>query len=109
MGLKEYPVIFSPLAEQNLEEITTYLSKRASSEIAKRVVHKLVDLALGLKYSPARFGKELWMSRLDGDFRSCTKWSYKVIYEITDDSVVVHGFFHTSQDPGKMALLALGD
>ena len=37
-----------------------------------------------------------------GDIRFKAIWSYKIVYEITSDTVIILDVFHTSRDPGNL-------
>jgi len=36
------------------------------------------------------------------NYRSINKWSYKIIYKITEGEIIIIDVFHTSQDPSKI-------
>lgn len=51
---------------------------------------------------PERFSKEEYLKDKAGDYRSVTKWRYKIIYRIDESNVIVLNILHTSHHPDKI-------
>ena len=48
---------------------------------------------------PSKFSKEEYLRDEGGDIRFKSIWSYKIVYETTEEYVVILDVFHTSRDP----------
>lgn len=94
-----YKVIWERHAKQTLREIFEYLRWRESISVARRVVNQLIATARTLEKFPTRHPKEPNLGHLPYDFRFCTVWNYKIIFEITDTEVFILEVFHTSRNP----------
>ena len=98
---KKLPIRWDKLAKNNLDIIYEYIAK--DSIIAARKVKKeLVRLAGSLNDFPEKFSTEEYLADEIGNYRSVSKWSYKIIYEVTEDCIIIVDIFHTSQYPNKI-------
>ncbi len=98
---KKLPIRWDRLAKENLDAIYDYIAKD-SIPAARRVKKTLVTLAHSLNDFPEKFSKEEYLIDEPEDYRSVSKWSYKIIYEVTDECIIIADVFHTSQHPSKM-------
>jgi plasmid stabilization system protein ParE len=95
------PVRWDRTAKSRLDAIYDFIAK--DSETAARKVKKaLVHLARSLGEFPEKFPREEYLIFEPENYRSVSRWSYKIIYEFTDDCVIIVDIFHTSQHPSKM-------
>ena len=69
---------------------------------ARMVKKELIKLAHSLNDFPEKFSVEEYLSDEPENFRSVSKWSYKIIYEVTEEYVLIWDVFHTSQHPTKI-------
>lgn len=98
---KSLPIRWDKLAKQNLDAIYFYIAE--DSVIAARKVKKeLVKLAKSLGDFPEKYSREDYLIDEPEIFRSISKWSYKIIYEVTDNYIIIVDVFHTSQNPDKI-------
>jgi len=51
---------------------------------------------------PHKFAKDPFMEGEPGDNRFKTIWSYKIVYEVTENEVIILDIFHTSRDPRNL-------
>lgn len=101
VGKKKLPIRWDRLAKDNLDNIYSYISR--DSVMAARMVKKeLIKLAHSLNDFPENFSVEEYLSDEPENFRSVSKWSYKIIYEVTEEYVLILDVFHTSQHPTKI-------
>lgn len=101
VGKKKLPIRWDRLAKDNLDNIYSYISR--DSVMAARMVKKeLIKLAHSLNDFPEKFSVEEYLSDEPENFRSVSKWSYKIIYEVTEEYVLILDVFHTSQHPTKI-------
>ncbi len=89
------------MAKENLDNIFEYIAKD-SIIAARRVKKELVKLAHSLNDFPDKFSSEEFLSNEPENYRSVTKWSYKIIYEVTEDYIIIVDIFHTSRHPSKI-------
>lgn len=101
MVKKKLPVRWSPKAEQRLDGIYDYIAKDSVSA-AKHVKKTLIQLGGSLGHFPEKYSKEVYLDKLPGNFRSVSKWRYKLIYELTDEYVNILTIFNTDQHPSKI-------
>jgi len=94
---KHYRVVIPPTAKESLRNIIEYI-KKVSPIAAIKVRKKLIETAKGLNELPERFSKEEYLSGKTGNYRSVTRWHYKIVYKVLSDEVVILRFIHTSRD-----------
>lgn len=66
------------------------------------VKKELIKLVNNLNDFPEKFSIEEYLVDEPENYRSVSKWSYKIIYEVTDDCIIIADVFHTSQHPSKI-------
>jgi plasmid stabilization system protein ParE len=99
--MKRLPIRWDKLAKRNLDDIYNYIAKD-SLLAAKKVKKELIKLAHSLNDFPEKFSIEEFLTDEPENYRSVSKWSYKIIYEITEDCIIIVDLFHTSQHPSKI-------
>ena len=98
---KKLPIRWDKLAKDNLDAIYEYIAED-SIPAARKVKKELVKLAHSLNDFPEKFSIEEYLADIPGNYRSVSKWSYKIIYEVTDDCIIIADVFHTSRHPSKI-------
>ena len=98
---KKLPIRWDRLAKDNLDDIYAYIAED-SVTAARKVKKELVKLAHSLNDFPEKFSIEVYLADESENFRSVSKWSYKIIYEITEECIIIVDVFHTSQHPSKI-------
>lgn len=101
MVKKKLPIRWDRLAKENLDAIYDYIAED-SVAAARKVKKTLVKLASTLNDFPEKFSCEEYLADEPENYRSMSKWSYKIIYEVTDECIIIADIFHTSQHPSKM-------
>jgi plasmid stabilization system protein ParE len=101
----KFQVIWDDEAKASLRRIYNYIKKRESIKQAKIVRDEILDLGESLGYMPFKFAKEEYLKEVGGDIRFKSVWSYKIVYEILKEHVVILDVFHTSRDPNCIANL----
>jgi len=89
------------LAKKHLDNIYDYIAED-SIVAARKVKKELVNLAHSLNDFPLKFSVEEYLADEPENYRSLSKWSYKIIYEVTDDCIIIADIFHTSQHTSKI-------
>jgi len=98
---KKLPVRWSPKAEQRLDGIYDHIAEDSASA-AKYVKMSLVQLGGTLGHFPEKYSREEYLTNEPKNYRSVSKWRYKIIYEVTDEYVNIINVFNTSQHPSKI-------
>lgn len=102
MNEEKLPVLWDKKAEENLKDIYRYILENDAEEAAFNVWDRLIELAGTLGNNPQKFPIEPYLENEAEEYRSVAQWSYKLIYEVTDTSVIIVDVFHTSQHPKKI-------
>ena len=103
---KKLPIRWDKEAKDNLDAIYDYIAED-SVLAARKVKKELVNIARSLNDFPEKFSIEEYLADVPGNYRSVSKWSYKIIYEVTDECIIIADIFHTSQHPSKIQLSKL--
>lgn len=98
---KKLPVRWDRMAKENLDCIYDFIAKD-SLDAARYVKKELVKLAHSLSDFPEKYSKEEYLVDEPENYRSISKWSYKIIYEVTNDYLIIADVFHTNQHPSKI-------
>ena len=89
-------VIFTPLAERQIDALHEYITARANEERADRYVGRIVDFCNGFKTFPSRGTRRddlLPGLRVTGFERRVT-----IAFVVTSDAVLIEGIFYGGQD-----------
>ena len=98
---QKLPVRWSPKAKQRLDSIYGYIAEDSVSA-ARYVKKSLVQLGGSLGHFPEKYSREEYLADEPKNYRSVSKWRYKIIYEVTDEYVNIINIFNTSQHPSKI-------
>lgn len=98
---KKLPIRWDTQAKENLDAIYDYIAED-SILAARKVKKELVKLVSSLNDFPEKFSMEDYLADIPGNFRSVSKWSYKIIHEVTDKCIITADVFHTTQHPSKI-------
>ncbi len=101
MKKKKLPIRWDRLAKKHLDSIYEYIAED-SVTAAKKVKKALIKLAHSLNDFPEKYPIEEDLEHETENYRSAAKWSYKIIYEVTDECIIRADVFQTSQDTPKM-------
>jgi plasmid stabilization system protein ParE len=100
---KKLPIRWDRLSKESLDDIYEYIRKK-SPQNARMVKKELVNLVGSLNDFPEKYSREEFLLEEPENYRSVSKWSYKIIYEVTDQAIIVVDIFQTSQQPSKISL-----
>ncbi len=92
-------IIWDKKAHQDLNNNVSYIAKQ-SPQNAIKVLNTLLELPNSLKIFPFAYPKE--PSFNNDNIRFIVKWSFKMVYFITDDIIYIMRVFNTSQHPNKI-------
>ena len=97
MVVKLYRVIWDNRAKESLKAITLFINEE-SPTAAKKVRKELLKLTASLKKMPERFSIEPYLEHKGYEYRSVTKWSYKIIYRVSEKEVRILEIVHTNRN-----------
>lgn len=101
---KHRKIVWSLQAKSSIDNIYDYI-KKSSLQNAKKVRLRIVTTVSDLLIFPEKHAREPFLDKTKGYFRFAVVWSYKIIYEITGDKIIVLDIFHSAQDPNKITKL----
>ena len=101
MKKKKPSILWDKKAKDSLDQIYEFIAMD-SVEAARYVKRELIRLAGSLNDFPEKYPKEDCLKDEPEDYRFVTRWSYKIIFEVTVESVIIATIFHTSQHPAKI-------
>lgn len=95
-------VRWSKRSRESLTNIYDYIFED-SPQNAEMVIKTLIDLGNSLSNPKIENSQDLIIN--DERFRFIPKWSYKIIYERTENEVIILDVFNVNQNPGKLLSL----
>jgi len=98
---KKLVIKWDELAVNNLNDIYDYIALD-SVTAARKVKKSIIMLVKSLSDFPEKYPKETFLAEFPNNFRSVTKWSYKIIYEVTENEILILDIFHVKQHPQKI-------
>lgn len=98
VAVKSFNLIVSKQAQSALKDIVKYISLDSVSA-ANHVRKTLIALIKSLKTNPEKFPKEELLADKKKNYRSASKWHYKVVYLVTKNEVLILDIIHTSRNP----------
>lgn len=104
MVKKKLNIIWDDDAKYALKSIYNYIKKRESLDRARKVRNDIVESTKNLNIFPQKFAEDPYLKDEFGNYRFKVIWSYKIIYEVTSEAVMILDVFHTSRDPGNISL-----
>lgn len=96
--MKRYRVIVSDQAKQSLRSIVRHIAAESPSA-ANYVRKSLIDLMRTLDRSPEKYSAEEYLQHKKGNYRSVTKWHYKIVYVVKTREVIILDVIHTGRNP----------
>ena len=94
-------VVWKKQAENELGAIYDYIFED-SPQNADRVILKIKELVSDLPDFPLRYPKEPQAN--DPNVRYILIWSYKIVYAVESETILILRIFHTKQHPNKLNL-----
>lgn len=85
-------------ATKHLREIYKYI-KMSSPEGAKKVRDEIFDVIKKLPANPEMFPVDDLKENNDGNYRVFYIYSYRIVYKIAPDSILILRVRHTSREP----------
>ena len=79
-----------------------YIKRTQSRERARYVRLGIHEAALHAALMPEKHQKELAFER--ADIRYVVKWRFKIVFMLTEESIIILRVFHASQNPDKLTI-----
>jgi len=95
-------ITWTKKATAQLNREIIYIETQTSSAQADKVRQKILVHISHLEQHPHMGGIESLLSHMKYEYRYVVIWSYKIIYRIAKDKVIISRIFHTSRNPEKM-------
>ena len=95
-------VIWTKRALGQFERAIKYIKEEPGVYYAKIVVEKILVSTALLESSPKMGKVEPLLQHKKSEYRFIIVWSYKIIYRVASDRVVISRVFHTSRNPNKL-------
>lgn len=73
--------------------------KENSPKYAELVRKEIIKTAAQLPDFPEKYQLDEYYDFNNGNIRRFFRWSYRVVYEVTDDSIIILDVVHTSTEP----------
>ncbi len=105
MVKRHYKVVWEDAAKASLRRACNYIKKRESQEQAAKVRTEIRELAKSLGFMPHKYTRDPFMEKETGDIRYKVIWSYRLVYEVTEEYVIILDVIHTSRNPENMKLV----
>jgi plasmid stabilization system protein ParE len=102
MVRKKLLIIWDNEAKRSLRSIYDYLKTKESIPVAKKVRNEILMQSRSLGQFPEKFAEEPNLKKEAGNFRFKVIWSYKIIYEVSDETILILDIFHTSRDSSNI-------
>ncbi len=100
--ISKYEITWTDFAEKQLDLIFDYYLVEAGYGVALKIIQSLVSRVEILKSFPETGQIELSLYSHPNEFRYLLDGNYKIIYHLTDNSVVIIDVFDTRRDPIKI-------
>lgn len=98
---RKLPILWDRMAKESLDQIYKYIFLD-SHQNAQKVKKELIKLVGSLNDFPEKYSREEFLEAVTGNYRSVSKWNHKVIYEVTENSIIIVDIFQTRQHPSQI-------
>lgn len=95
-------IIWSRLATNQFQRTILFIKEERGKFYAELVLNKIVNSVEILSEFPTLGAVEPLLAFSKYEYRYLVVWSYKIIYRVTNNKVIISRVFHTSQSPTKL-------
>ena len=95
-------VIWTKRAFGQLERNIKYIKQEQGISYAETVLNKILSSTSQLEGTPKMGRVEPLLEHKQTEYRFLIVWSYKIIYRVAKNQVVISRVFHTSRNPNKL-------
>lgn len=89
-------------AKNSLDKYCEYIKEKASEDQAKKVRRAIVLGAKEIINHPTKYQLDEYYPNNPGNIRRFFKWSYRVVYLVEEDRILILNIFHTSLSEKKI-------
>ena len=98
--MKKKQVIWSDRAKSSLKEYYDYI-KKDSVPAAKKVKSELIKASKTLRSNPEKYQMDEYYPNNPGNIRRFFRWSYRIVYQVNEQTIDILNVLHTSQEPTR--------
>lgn len=95
-------VIWTKKAFSQLERAIKYIKEEQGHSYAEIVLNKTIEKIRLLENNPLIGQVEPLLKHKKSEYRYIIVWSYKIIYKVEKDKIVISRVFHSSRNPQKL-------
>ena len=95
-------VVWTNRAFGQLERAIKYIKEEQGISYAETVLTKILKSSELLERTPKMGRVEPLLEHKKSEYRFVVVWSYKIIYRVAKDKIVISRVFHTSRNPNKL-------
>lgn len=98
--MKKKRVIWSFRAKEALKEHYVFISLDSISA-AKRVKSEIINASKSLNTYSENHQLDEYYPNNPGNIRRYFRWSYRIVYQVNEETIDILNVLHTSQEPHK--------
>jgi len=102
---RNYKVVWQVEARSSLRKIYCYIKKQESPQQAAKVRSEIKKEGDNLGFMPHKYTMDPFLEKYRRNIRFKAIWSYKLVYEITEEHIIILDVIHTSRNPKNMKLV----
>lgn len=95
-------IIWTDFAIENLKIIFEFYAVKANKKVAHNICKQIFNTTKQLINHPNSGQKELYLEKLEKDYRYVLSGNYKIIYNVEDSKIIISDVFDSRQNPEKM-------
>jgi plasmid stabilization system protein ParE len=95
-------IIWTKKAFTQLERAIKYIKEEQGHSYAEIVLNKTLEKTRLLETNPLIGQVEPLLKHKKSEYRYLVVWSYKIIYRVDKDKIIISRVFHTSRNPQKL-------
>ncbi|MEQ9219575.1 MAG: type II toxin-antitoxin system RelE/ParE family toxin [Cyclobacteriaceae bacterium] len=93
-------VIWSKKAKESLKEYHDQI-KKDSVTAAKRVKSEIINASKELSDHSGKYQLDEYYPNNPGNIRRFFRWSYRIVYQVNENTIDILNVLHTSQEPNQ--------
>jgi toxin ParE1/3/4 len=95
-------VIWTKRAFSQFERIVKFIREDQGLSYARIVHERILESISFLEHHPQLGPAEPALKHKKSEYRFLVVWSYKVIYKVEPDRIIIARLFHTSRNPTRL-------
>lgn len=99
---REYKILLSVSAEEDIQEIETFVAKTFSVVIGRKVRGKILSKIKQLKRFPLMGKLDPFLEDYEGDFRFVMQEKSRIVYQVEEDKIKIHRIWDVRQNPNGL-------